>query len=52
VKGAFSRESALSMMSQLALEAQKRWHCVAGVERLGQLIEGVNFVDGVAPLAA
>ena len=52
VKGAFSRESALSMMLQLALEAKKHWNHIAGVERLGQLIEGVNFVDGVAQLAA
>ncbi len=52
VKGAFSRESALSMMLQLGLEAKKHWHRIAGVERLGQLIEGVNFVDGIAQLAA
>lgn len=52
MKGAFSRESALSMMLQLALEAKKHWHRIAGVERLGQLIEGVNFVDGIAQLAA
>jgi putative transposase len=52
VKGAFSRESALSMMLQLALEAKQRWHRIAGVELLGQLIEGVNFKDGIAQLAA
>ena len=40
------------MMLQLALEAKKHWHRIAGVERLGQLIEGVNFVDEVAQLAA
>jgi putative transposase len=52
VKGAFSKDSALAMMLQLALEAQKRWHRITGVERLGELIEGVQFVDGVAQLAA
>ena len=52
VKGAFSKDSALSMMLQLALEAQKRWHRITAVERLGELIEGVRFVDGVAQLAA
>ena len=52
VKGAFSKDSALAMMLQLALEAQKRWHRITAVERLGQLIEGVCFVDGVAQLAA
>jgi len=48
VKGAFSKESALAMMLQLALEAQKRWHKITAIEKLGQLIEGVRFVDGVA----
>jgi transposase-like protein len=52
VKGAFSKDSALAMMLQLALEAQKRWHRITAVERLGDLIEGVRFVDGVAQLAA
>ncbi|MCU1362429.1 MAG: putative transposase, mutator type [Acidimicrobiaceae bacterium] len=50
VKGAFSKDSALAMMLQLALEAQKRWHQITAVERLGELIEGVRFVDGVAQL--
>ena len=40
------------MMLQLGLEAQKRWHRITGVEKLGQLIEGVQFVDGIAQLAA
>lgn len=52
VKGAFSKESALAMMLQLALEAQKRWHRITAVDKLGQLIEGVVFVDGIAQLAA
>ncbi len=52
VKGAFSEASALAMMLQLGLEAQKRWHRITSVEQLGQLIEGVRFVDGVAQLAA
>lgn len=51
VKGAFSKDSALAMMLQLGLEAQKRWHRITAVERLGELIEGVRFVDGVAQLA-
>jgi putative transposase len=52
VKGAFSKESALTMMLQLAREAQKRWNHITAVEKLGQLIEGVAFVDGIAQLAA
>jgi putative transposase len=52
VKGAFSKDSALAMMLQLALEAQKRWHRITAVERLGELIQGVQFADGIAQLAA
>jgi len=52
VKGAFSKDSAPAMMLQLALEAQKRWHRITAVEQLGDLKEGVRFVDGVAQLAA
>ncbi len=52
VKGAFSKDSALAMMLQHGLEAQKRWHRITSVKRLGELIEGVHFVDGVAQLAA
>ena len=49
-KGAFSKDSALAMMLQLGLEAEKRWHRITAVERLGQLIEGVVFTNGVADL--
>ena len=52
VKGAFSKESALSMMLQLSFDAEKRWHRITAVKKVGQLIEGVRFVDGVAQLAA
>lgn len=51
VKGAFSKYSALAMMLQLALEAQKRWRRITAVERLSELVEGVRLVDGVAQLA-
>jgi hypothetical protein len=40
------------MMLQLALEAQKRWNRITAVEKLGQLIEGIAFVDGIAEIAA
>ena len=52
VKGAFSKESALAMLLQLALEAEKGWHRITAVEKLGQLIQGVPFLDGIAQLAA
>ena len=54
VKDAFSKNSALAMKLQLALEAQRRWQRITAVERLGELIEGVRFVDddsGNSPLS-
>jgi hypothetical protein len=35
VKGVFSKDSALAMMLQLGLEAEKRWRRITAVERLG-----------------
>ncbi len=52
VNGAFSKDFALAMMMQRGLEAQKRGPRTTAVERLGELIDGVRFVDGVAHLAA
>ena len=47
VKGAFSRASALSMLYQLGLEAEKSWRRITGHERLAEVISGVVFVDGM-----
>ena len=46
VKGAFSKESAMSMMFQLGLEAEKSWRKITGSERLALVISGVKFIDG------
>jgi hypothetical protein len=40
------------MILQLALEAEKRWNRITAIEKLGQLIEGIVFVDGAAEIAA
>jgi transposase-like protein len=48
VKGAFSKSSAMSMMYQLALEAEKSWRRIKGAERLAEIIRGVRFTDGIA----
>ena len=47
VKGAFSNESAMGMLYQLGLEAEKSWHRITGHERIAEVISGVVFVDGV-----
>ncbi len=46
VKGAFSRTSAMAMMFQLGLEAEKSWRRFKGSEKLAQVISGVRFIDG------
>ena len=47
VKGAFSNESAMGMLYQLGLEAEKSWRRITGHERIADVISGVVFVDGV-----
>lgn len=47
VKGAFSKDSALSMMFCLALEAKKTWQIISMAEYLTQVIEGLRFIDGI-----
>ena len=46
VKGAFSRTSAMAMMFQLGIEAEKSWRRFKGSEKLAQVISGVKFIDG------
>ena len=46
VKGAFSKETAMVMLYQLALEAEKSWRRITGRERLAEVISGVVFIDG------
>ena len=48
VKGAFSKETAMAMMFQLGLEAEKSWRRITGSERLAEVIKGVRFIDGEA----
>jgi putative transposase len=46
-KGCFSRQTILSMVFKLCGSAEKRWHKIAGFQRLGEVVEGVKFVDGI-----
>lgn len=51
-KGAGSRLACLTMVFQLALSAQQRWRKLNGYERLAELIQGVQFQDGIKRQAA
>jgi len=46
-KGRVSRSSLLGLTYKLAMSAQKSWNRLRGLERLGELVAGAKFVDGV-----
>jgi putative transposase len=49
-KGCVSRSTLLGLVYRLSLSAQTRWRQLRGFERLGELIAGVKFIDGVRAL--
>jgi len=51
-KGCGSRTACLTMVFKLAQSAQKRWRALNGSERINDLIQGVQFIDGVKKCAA
>jgi putative transposase len=46
-KGCVSRATLLGLVYRLGMSAETRWRRLRGFERLGELIAGVKFVDGV-----
>lgn len=46
VKGCFSRTTILTMVFKLCQSAQKRWIRLYGLQRLAEVISGLNFVNG------
>jgi transposase-like protein len=50
-KGPGSREAGLAMVFKLAEQAQKRWRRLNGSTLLPDVIEGVQFIDGVTKAA-
>lgn len=46
-RGCLTRKTMLTMVFKLASSAQKRWRKLNRPERLAEIIEGINFVDGV-----
>lgn len=51
-RGCLSRTTALTMVFQLCLCAEKRWKKLCGYKLLGKVIEGIVFTDGVEDVAA
>lgn len=52
VKSCFSTRTVVSMAYKLCRCAEKRWQKINGIDKLGKVIEGVNFVDGEERVAA
>ena len=46
-KGCFSQTTILTMVFKLCLDAEKRWKKLYGFNRLGKVISGIKFIDGV-----
>lgn len=46
-RGCVSQDSILSLVFKLVQSAQKRWLRIRGFKRLGEVIEGVKFKDGI-----
>lgn len=46
-RGMLTRDTMLTMVFKISLSAQKRWRRLNRPERLGDLISGVKFVDGI-----
>ena len=51
-KGSGSRVACLTMVFKLALTAEKRWRRLNGSALLPEVIQGVQFVDGIKARAA
>jgi putative transposase len=51
-KGCGSRAACLTMVFKLTQCAEKRWRRLNGKELIGEVIRGVNFIDGVKEIAA
>ena len=46
-KGCLSRRTALAMTFRLMMSAKKKWRKLDGAFRLPEIIEGVEFKDGI-----
>ena len=51
-KGCLSRRSGLAMAFKLMMSAQKKWRKLDGQNRLPEIIQGIEFRDGLRQLQA
>ena len=51
-KGCLSRTTGLAMAFKLMMSAQKKWRKLDGQNRLPEIIQGIEFRDGIRQLQA
>ncbi len=49
-KGCLTRKTALAMVFRLRMPAKKKWRKISGPNRLPDVIQGVEFKDGIKQL--
>ena len=49
-KGCLNRKTALAMVFRLMMSAKKKWRKISGPNRLPEVIQGVEFKDGIKQL--
>ena len=49
-KGCLSRKTALAMVFKLMMSAKKKWRKLSGTNSLPEVIQGVEFKDGIKQL--
>ena len=47
IKGCLSWETGLAMAFRLMMSAKKKWRKISGPNRLPEVIQGVEFKDGI-----
>ena len=52
IKGCLSRKTGLAMAFKLMMSAQKKWRKLDGQNRLPEIIQGVEFRDGLRHVQA
>jgi len=51
-KGCLNRRAALAMVFRLMMSAKKKWRKISGPNRLPEVIQGIEFKDGIKQLQA
>ena len=46
-RGSLNRDTMLTMVFKLCLSAQNHWRKLNGQKQLAEVLEGINFVDGI-----